>query len=442
MATELLLICAIVSFLILVNAFYVAAEFGAVGVRRSRIQELANEGHWLARTILPVLQNAAELDRYVATCQIGITFSSLVLGAYGQATLAVMLTPLAAGFGQLQPVVAQSTAAIIVLVALTALQVVFGELIPKSLALRYSTAFALYTALPMRWSQLLLRWFIAVLNGSGVFILRTIGMEAHGHRQVHSPEELELLIAESRDGGLLEPDEQQRLHRALRLGLRTARHLMVPRASIVAVDLEWSDARLLETVLATPYSRLPVYERTLDRVVGILHTRDVALAQVQRRPPAALRDILRPPVIVPEMMPASQLLTVLREKRTHLALVIDEFGTIEGLVTLEDVLTELLGEMGDEFHTGSGEPERLPDGRLRVPGHLPLVEARRLLDVEWTSDADTIAGHVMQALGRLPAEGEHVIIDGVGIEVERLRRRVPDLLLVTPRREAREASHG
>jgi CBS domain containing-hemolysin-like protein len=442
MATELLLIVSIVGFLILVNAFYVAAEFGVVSARRSRIHELAVQRNWLAGLLLPVVQDAAALDRYVATCQIGITLSSLVLGAYGQATLATMLTPLAEGWGGLQPLVAESTAAMIVLIALTALQVVFGELIPKSLALRNPTVFALYTALPMRWSQWLFHWFIAVLNGSGVLVLRSIGMAQHGHRHVHSPEELELLIAESRDGGLLEPDEQRRLHQALRLGLRRARHLMVPRASIEAIDVQWSAERVLEAVLDTPFSRLPVYDGSLDQVVGILHTRDLVMARVQRRRLDALRALIRPALIVPEMMPANDVLRLLRERRTHLALVIDEFGTVEGLLTLEDVLSELLGEVGDEFHAAGGEPERLPDGRIRMPGHLPLDEAQRWLGSGWVSDANTIAGHVMQMLGRLPAEGDRIRLDGIEIEVERLHGRVPATLLATPRRVRTEDPHG
>ena len=442
MVTELVLIVSIVGFLILVNAFYVAAEFGVVSARRSRIQELAAQRNWLARLLLPVVQDAAALDRYVATCQIGITLSSLVLGAYGQASLAVVLTPLAAGWGGLQPLVAESTAAAIVLIGLTALQVVFGELIPKSLALRNATAFALYTALPMRWSQWVFHWFITVLNGSGVLILRAIGMAAHGHRHVHSPEELELLIAESRDGGLLEPDEQRRLHQALRLGLRRARHLMVPRASIEGVDIRWSPERILEAVLNTPFSRLPVYDGSFDRVLGILHARDLVMAQVQRRMPDALRELIRPALVVPEMLPANQVLRLLRERRTHLALVVDEFGTIEGLLTLEDVLSELLGDVGDEFHAAPGEPERLADGRLRMPGKLPLDEAQRWLETRWASDADTLAGHVMQVLGRMPVAGDRIIVDGIRIEVERLRGHVPDMLLVTPRPPTPEEPRG
>ncbi len=431
--TAALVVASVVTVLILVNALYVAAEFSAVGARRSRIQELANDGNRLAAMFLPVIRHPAALDRYVATCQIGITLSSLVLGAYGQATIAVALAPWLSALGGLQPVVAESTAAITVLVALTALQVVLGELVPKSVALQNPTATALYAVLPMRWSTWLLPWFIAVLNGSGVFVLRVLGMADAGHRHVHSPEELELLIAESRDGGLLEPDEQRRLHQALRLGLHTARQVMVPRTSIVAIDASWSGERVLSATLTTPFSRLPVYEGTIDRVVGILHARDLVLDHVRHNDPERFRHLIRPAATVPETMTADQLLRFFREQRTYQALVFDEYGGVAGLVTLEDVLTELLGEVGDEFRAVNRGYEPLPDGRLRVAGHMTLIDVMPLLGVQWESDADTLAGHVMAILGRMPQPGDHVTIDGIRIEVERLHGRVPGTLLVTPR---------
>ena len=441
MATALVT-CSIVAFLIFVNAVYVAAEFGAVSARRSRIQELAGGGNWLAGLLLPVVRSASALDRYVATCQIGITISSLVLGAYGQAVLAVALAPLVEDWGRLQPLVAHSTAAIVVLIALTAAQVVLGELVPKSLALQHPTTTALWTVLPMRWSMAAFRWFIVVLNGSGVFLLHRIGMAVDRHRHIHSPEEIELLIAESRDGGLLEPDEQQRLHKALQLRLHVARQLMVPRTSMVALDAQWSGERVFETVLATPFSRLPVYEGTIDRVIGLLATRDFVSDYVRNHRPDRFRSLLRPIKTVPETLPADELLQFLRDHRIRQALVIDEFGGIAGLVTLADVLTDLLGDTGDD---GGGIPrgaEHLADGRIRVPGQMPLTELQRWLGTAWDSNADTVAGHVMEVLGRLPVEGERLTIDGIEIEIQRLTGRVPGSVVVTPAREGKERPGG
>lgn len=353
----MVLALAIVVFLVLVNALYVAAEFSVVGARRSRLRRLAGDGNWLAIRVLPVVDDPRLLDRYIAVCQVGITLSSLVLGAYGQAALAPRLSPLLVNWGGMETLAAQSTAAIILLLALTGFQMVFGELIPKSLALQYPTQTALYTVIPMQWSLRIMKWATDVLNGSGILLLRLMRVPATSHRHVHSPEEIELLIAESRDGGLLEPVEQVRLHRALRLSLRTARELMVPRERLSAIDAGMSFDEMMRAAASSPYTRLPVYRETLDQIVGILHTRDVVERYIRGGDPDQAR-VLRPCVDVPESMPADKLLTFLRERRSHQAIVRDAAGKVAGLITLEDVLSELLGTVSDEFKTTAPRPER------------------------------------------------------------------------------------
>jgi CBS domain containing-hemolysin-like protein len=344
----MLLAGAVIVFLILLTALYVAAEFAAVGARRSRLRRLAEDGNRLAARILPVVEDARELDRYIAVSQIGITLSSLILGAYGQATLAPRVSPLLVRFG-VDPASAESSAAVLVLLVLTFLAMIIGELVPKSIALQDPTRTALFTVIPMQWSLRLFSKSIGLLNGSGVLLLKLFGVPATGHRHVHSPEEIELLIAESRDGGLLEPAEQVRLHRALRLGLRTARQLMVPRERLAVVDAAMPFGDVVRFVASSPYSRLPVYRSTPDNVIGILHTRDLAIRSVQPDPPASVTPLLRPIVRVAETMAADRLLAFLRERRSHQSLVTDETGAIVGLITLEDVLSELLGSVGDEF---------------------------------------------------------------------------------------------
>jgi CBS domain containing-hemolysin-like protein len=345
----MLLAGAIIVLLILLTALYVAAEFAAVGARRSRLRRLAEDGHALAARILPVVEDPRELDRYIAVSQIGITLSSLILGAYGQATLAPRLSPLVERFGGFDRPSAESTAAIVVLLSLTVLAMILGELVPKSIALQDPTRTALFTVLPMQWSLRLFAGSNAVLNGSGVLLLKLLGVQPTGHRHVHSPEEIELLIAESRDGGLLEPAEQVRLHRALRLGLRTARQLMVPRERVAMVDAATPFADVVQLVASSPYSRLPAYRGSQENVIGILHTRDLAIRSVQPEPPPIVAPLLRPIVRAADTMPVDRLLALLREKRSHQALVTDERGAIVGLITLEDVLTELLGGVGDEL---------------------------------------------------------------------------------------------
>ena len=251
----MLVAAAIIGALILLTALYVAAEFAAVGARRSRLRRLAEDGDGLAARVLPVLEDPRELDRYIAASQVGITLCSLILGAYAQAAIAPHAVPLLQGPFGLEPGTAESTAAIVVLLLLTTLAMILGELVPKSLALQDPTRTARYTVLPMQWSLRVFSWSIKLLNGSGILILKLLGVPSTGHRHVHSPEEIELLIAESRDGGLLEPEEQVRLHRALRLGLRTAKQLMVPRARLVAIDVDTPFEEVLRIVAASPYSR-------------------------------------------------------------------------------------------------------------------------------------------------------------------------------------------
>jgi putative hemolysin len=347
----------VIFFLILLTGLYVAAEFAAVGARRSRLRRLAEDGNALAARILPVVEDAHELDRYIAVSQVGITLSSLILGAYGQATIAPALGPLLQSVGGLEADAAESTAAVIVLLTLTVLAMIVGELVPKSLALQDPTRMAIYTVLPMQWSLRLFSWAIVVLNGSGALLLRLLRVPSTGHRHVHSPEEIELLIAESRDGGLLEPQEQVRLHRALRLGLRTASQLMVPRERLAAIDIHTPLADVLTIVTTSPFSRLPVYRGDLDHVAGMLHIKDLVTGFVKGTH-RSLASLLRAIVRVRHDMPADRLLAFLRERRSHQALVVDAVGRVIGLITLEDVVAELLGGVADEFKTARRRPPR------------------------------------------------------------------------------------
>jgi len=418
--------------LILVNAVYVAAEFAAVSVRQSRLRQMAADGHPFARWLLPRLGTPAALDRYIAACQIGITISSLGLGAYAQSTLAVWLTPQLASLGGLQPLAAQSTAAAIVLLVLTAAQVIFGELVPKSLALQYPTPTALYTLPPMVASLWIYRPFISWLNGSGLVLLRLLGAPQQTHRHIHSPDEIELLIAESRDGGLLEPDEHRRLQRALRLSLRQAKQLMVPRTRMAALEVETPLSEAIRVVVASPYSRLPVYRGSLDNIVGVLHTKDLVRWLVKgRQSGTTLETLARPISAVHESVTADRVLRHMRERRSHQALVVDEFGGTSGVVTLQDVLAEFLGQVGDEFKSAEPAAEAIVGGQVRLPGSMAVEDAAAALDTPIETDATTVGGYVTEALGRLPAPGDTVTIDGYSFRVERVTDRAVDSVVAT-----------
>ena len=409
--------------LILVNALYVAAEFASIGVRRARIQQMAADGHPLARWLLPVLQSPAALDRYISACQIGITLSSLGLGAYAQSTFAVWLTPYFASLGGMQTVAAQSTSTAIVLLLLTVCQVIFAELVPKLVALQHPTPVALFTLIPMLPSLWVYRPFIKGLNGSGLLLLRIMGVSPQAHRHIHSPQEIELLIAESRDGGLLEADEHRRLRRALRLNLRQAKQLMVPRTKIEALNIDTPLNEVITIVAQSPYSRLPVYRDSLDNVVGIVHTKDLVRWLVSDGSNGALTSLIRPIASVHESVTADRILRQLRERRTHQALVVDEFGGTAGLLTLEDVLAELVGDVGDEFKPADPVAEELADGSMRLPGGMAVDDAETALRTVLDSEAASVGGLVTEALGHLPLAGEAVRIGNFEFEVERVAEK-------------------
>ena len=420
----------IVTGLILVNALYVAAEFAAVSVRRSRIQQLASDGNPVAAWLFPILESPAALNRYLAASQIGITLSSLVLGAYAQGTFAIWLTPFFASLGGLQELAAQSTSAVVVLLTLTVAQAVFGEFVPKSLALQYPTQTSLYTAIPMLGSLWIYRPFSVVLNRTGGMLLRLLGAPLPAHRHIHSPEEIELLIAESRDGGLLEPDEHRRLQRALRLNLKQAKNLMVPRTRMAALDVKTPLPGAIAFMAQSPYSRLPVYRDSLDNIIGVLHTKDLVRWFVsENSSTSSLRDLIRPVPSVHESVTADRMLRELRERRSHQSLVVDEFGGTAGLITLEDVLAELLGHVGDEFKTGEPAAERLPDGRMRLPGAMSVDDAATMLNTSFETEATTVGGMVTAALGHLPTPEETVVIGDYSLEVERVAGKVLESVL-------------
>jgi CBS domain containing-hemolysin-like protein len=427
--------------LVLVNAFYVAAELSVVGVGRARIEDRCERGDARACRLLPVVTDAVALDRWVAGCQIGITLSSLILGAVGQAVIAPRVGRALEGWFELSPLAALSAAAIGVLLALTLLQMILGELVPKSLALQFPTRLALVTERPMRASLKAFAWFIGVLNGSGTLILRALGRPPSAHRHVHSPREIDWLIGESRGGGLLRKDEQRRLRRALRLEQRRVRDVMTPRSEVVTVPAGAPLDEAARLLGASAFTRLPVVEEGgLDHTVGLLHARDLALRQLADDARGQARDLARPILTVRDDEPAYVLLPRMREARCQMALVNDASGRATGIVSVSNVLDDLVGRAADEFRLVA--PERVPDGRLRLPGRLRLDEAAPWVGAEWEGDAFTVAEHVLAAFGRLPRPGERVVIDEVEVEVERVGPHAIQSVLARPLARSRPDAQG
>jgi putative hemolysin len=430
----MLLASGIITLLILLTALFVAAEFAAVGARRSRLRRLAEDGNALAARLLPVLEDPRALDRYIAASQVGITLSSLILGAYAQASIAPRFAPLVQRAGGFDAETALSTSAVIVLLALTLLAMIAGELIPKSVALQDPTRTAIWTVLPMQWAEHVFAWSIDLLNGSGNLILKLMGVKTTGHRHVHSPEEIELLIAESRDGGLLEPQEQVRLHQALRLGLRTARQLMVPRARLAGIEAGAPLPEVLRLVATSPYSRLPVYRGTLDEIIGILHTKDVVTNFVSDRGQSSVLALLRPVARVHASIPADHLLAYMRDRRIHQALVVGEDGQVDGMITLEDVIAELIGGVSDEFKGATARAILLPDGSVRLPGSMRVEQAAQVLGADWRGAGEIIGSYIARILGGVPAPGEHVSVNGVHMVIESVEGDIVASAVVLPPR--------
>jgi len=384
------------------NALYVAAEFATVGSRRSRVQETAEGGSGDARGLLQIMQDPEKLDNYVAACQIGITLSSLVAGVYGQNRL----TPL---FEEWFGGAARGLAVLTVLLLITALQVVLGELLPKTVALRYPEKLAMATLKPMRVSQWLLRPIVLFCNGSAFWLMKRMGLHIdHSHSHVHSPEELAGLYRESADGGLIDSAEREMLAGALSVSNRRVREVMTPRRRLVMIDVNATVADALQELSASPYSRFPVTESGED-VVGIVTLRSLFIAN-ERGSAGTVRDIMSAPLVVSEIYEVSPLLNRFSSDGIHVAIVVNEFGTISGMATREDCVEEIFGEFNDEFDV-EPDPVTITDRRVSVRGDVLLSVVNERFGFGLPADeVGTVGGYVWHELGRLPVEGDELPI--------------------------------
>ncbi len=428
----------IILLLVLVNAFYVASEFAVVSVRKTKIKQMAQEKKDLAYKLLPILEDSTQLDNYISASQIGITITSLVLGAYGQNTLSNIFTPLFINWGGLGNVAAESTLAIIVLLMLTAFQMVLAELVPKALALQYSTQVALYTVIPMKWSLTFFKWSIIFLNGTSNKILRLFGIQPSGHKHIHSSEEINLIVSESFSGGVIKADEHTRIHNALNLKLRTVKQLLIPRIHIVAVDVKTEISLFLDIVSKSSYNHIPVYSENIDNVIGIIHTKKLVKYLVEKGKIDSISEVIRPIFMVPESVTADKMLELFHEESSQQAIVIDEFGGTVGLITLEDVLGEFMGEVGDEFKKDIAKIETFDNGEIRIPGIMRLDEISFVTGIDLQAKSDTIGGFVMETLGRFPELGETIEVNQAQIEVEKIDKRSITSVIVRKKENAND----
>ena len=432
-------------FLIGVNAFFAAAEFSLVAVRLTRVRQLVEQGDPRARIVEHLL---GDLGRVVSGVQVGLTIASLSLGYLGEITLAAIVRPFLQEFTRpWAPVLAHAVALVVVFGLLTFLQVVFGELVPKALSLARAERVALLIARPFSWFLATLSWAINLLDRTAERIVGMLGVAApQSHTLVRSSEELQVMVQQARDRGVLPERESRFVQNAIELSRVQVREIMVPRPDVHALP---ADAPLEDTMrmfATTQRSRLPVYEGSIDHILGFVHVKDAMWVLLERSraadenlpaPPFHLKNILREVLIVPETKPASELLLELRARRSGLAMVVDEFGSILGLVTLEDILEQMVGAIHDEFDVIE-RPLVLPDGGMIFDAAIKVRDLNAQYNIAVPDDPsyETIGGFVLSRLGFIPRGGESFESDGYLFTVMEMERRRVSRVKVKPLRPA------
>jgi CBS domain containing-hemolysin-like protein len=396
-----------VGVLILLNAFFVAAEYGLVTARRTRIIELHHQGNRRARDVLRI---TGDPPRFIAAMQLGVTLTSLAIGALGEHALSKAF----------KPVVATIAAIVLAYLILTFFHVVIGELVPKGIALSHAEGTALLLSAPVRAFFALSGPLIWVLRGSTDFVLRVLGVKPPSvDRGVHSEAELRMLLTRSTEQGEIEQDERQMIDKVFDFADKDAADVMVARPDVVAISVDLPAEEALETVLDSPYTRYPVYRETLDDIVGVLHVRDLFSAIHERGlETVRLDELLRVAYVVPETKDLASLLQDFRRTSNHFAVVVDEYGAMVGVCTLEDLLEEIVGEIEDEFDVSEEQLVQVDDDTWRINGMFPIDEFNERFNTDLPEeDFHTVAGFVFGQLGRAPEPGDDVTFNGMRFDV-------------------------
>jgi putative hemolysin len=392
------------------NAFFVAAEYALVTARRSRLQALAREGNRRARVALRIMDSPA---RFIGTVQLGITVFSILLGATGE--------PLVEHF--LSPVLATGVAFILAFAIVTYLHVTLGELVPKAIALAKNEKTALWVALPVEALYVVSYPIVWVLQASANAVTGLFGIApAPAGVVTHTEEELRMILAEAEETGVIEEAEEEMIYKVFDFADKEVHDVMVPRPEVVAVSVKLPPSELLAAVIDSPYTRYPAYRESLDDIVGILHVRDLFSALYANGiDTVSIESLLRPAYVVPETKDLGALLTEFRREKLHMAIVVDEYGSTQGIVTLEDLLEEIVGEIEDEYDMPDESMQRVDEHTIRVDGTFPIDDFNeqfgRKLPQE---DYHTLAGFVFGELGRAPEGGDEVVWDGLRFEVVRV----------------------
>lgn len=416
--------------LVFANGFFVAAELALVKVRASQLEVRAAEGNGAARVARQIQQN---LPRYLAVTQLGITLASLLLGWVGEPAFEHALKPVFDAMG-IPEDISHYLAFGLGFSLITFMHIVVGEVAPKNLAIARPDAIAIAVAWPMRLLYTIFLPALVVLNGASNLVLRLIGVEPQTDHGLSMPaEELKQIAEESAESGHITKGEGTLLSNVFRFSDRVAREIMVPRAKVRGIDLKRPVEESLQFALESGHSRYPLYDGDLDGIVGVLNMKDLMPRLASAQPIKSLRDLARPPMWVPETMPAQRLLRIFQRQRSHLAVVLDEYGGVTGVITLEDTIEELVGEIQDE-HDEERQPVETIEGGFSVEGRMLLSEIAPLLDIpEIESQATTLSGFVMEHLGRVASVGDAVPLGTSWVgRVVQVERRAIERVEITP----------
>jgi magnesium and cobalt exporter, CNNM family len=425
----------LVGLLVVMNGFFVIAEYSLVRSRRSRLEELKESG---ARGAALALHQIDEINDYISACQVGITMASIGIGAVGEPAVADLLEP---SLGHLAGhAVAVAVSVFIAYLVITSVHIVFGELVPKLAAIGDAEGIARRTARLLQWFRVLFHPFIVVLNGASVRILRLVGIDAEASREdSDSPEEIRRIIAESMTGGKLDPGEAGMLTGVFHLHEQQARQVMTPAPAVVTVDVSEDVETALRRCIGSGHTRMVVTEdENPDRVKGIVHANQLAQKLLTEGPDASLEDLVREAPIVPETKPLDDLLADLQRQRSSLAVVVDEYGRTAGIVTVEDIIEEVVGEIDDETDPLGGAVRKLANGDWFVRGHVAITDLQDYgLELPIDTDAyNSVGGYVFGELGRLPKRGDTVSSNGYSIRVESVRENRIEAVRIRERRVA------
>lgn len=406
--------------LVALNAFFVAAEFALVGARRTRLEEMARTGDGKARLAQKAVQS---LDRYISATQLGITLASLGLGWIGEPALSHLIEGGFRWLPDLLESVATHTAAVVIAFSIiTVLHIILGELVPKALALLYPEDVSRWVAAPLMGFAWVMGGPIALLNGTANRLLRLLGIDRPGeHERLHSPEEIRMLVEQSTEGGSLHKDDARLLEGVFEFSEKTTQEVMTPRTDMVAIEAELTAADAAVIVAEARRSRYPVYTESLDDIVGVVHAKDV-LVTLLRMPQKPVREIMRPPLFVPGTREVEDVLADMKRLKVHLAVVLDEYGGTAGLVTMEDLLEEIVGPIYDEHD----RPDTVTaeEGATVLDGAMPITEFNTLFGAAVDdTDYTTLGGFLFGQLGRLPKPGDVVETDEFRFEIVAMEGR-------------------